>query len=111
MRAMIDTGAESTVICAEVLERLGLHCVNPMSFIITASGDEKPSCTFLARIEFATQGDTQLIVDGPVKSLEDLMKDHEACNAIIGLDILNAATLSKEPGGPLHMDFTGHVEL
>lgn len=108
--AVLDTGASSTMVCSHALAQLGLHCVDSEAVVYTANGQALETCSFLARMDLdLPDSSNKLIVDGPVKSLDDLGGDDE-CNALIGLDVLRHARWTKEPRGIWNLDFDGHVE-
>lgn len=108
--ALLDTGATCTLVDTAVLEKLGLHCTQPDTFIVTADGKKVPCCEFSVRIEIACDGGGFLNYEGPVRTLPGIGQPGSA--AIIGLDILDRASWTeKAPGDDWLLRFAAHIEV
>lgn len=109
--ALLDAGATCTLVDSAVLEKLGLHCTQPDTHIVTADGKKVPCCEFSVCIEIACDdGGGFLTYEGPVRTMPGIGKPGSA--AIIGLDILDRASWSaKAPGDDWFLRFAQHIEV
>jgi predicted aspartyl protease len=94
---LLDTGAERTVIAAEIVEQLGFPPIH-LSAALTGVGGLVGALQLPSRLELSVGGESTVIINGPfVGLLESTLEQ-----SVLGRDVLgNFAVIVDRPGNTI----------